>query len=140
MQANRMASEGALDGRYICEIGMSMAVERLLRSGFQVALPIVDDGYDILALDGRRCWRLQVKATARTEGKNKSRVRITRGGRKQLRYDASQVDAFVVANIATGLLLCVPFAKAGSRSWINLSVGEKYADFRILRTIKPHKN
>jgi|694.fasta_scaffold30152_9 hypothetical protein len=135
-----MASEGALDGRYVCEIGMSMAVERLLRSGYQVALPIIDDGYDILALDGRRCWRLQVKATARTAGKNKTRVRISRGGRKQLRYDASQVDAFVIANISTGMLLCVPFGKASGKSWINFSIGTQYADFQILRGIKPHKN
>jgi hypothetical protein len=132
--------KGLSDGRYICEIGMSMAVAQLLRSGYQVALPIIDDGYDILALDGRRCWRIQVKATACTSGKNRSRVRINRGGRKQLHSDASQVDAFVVANISTGLLLCVPFAKASGRSWINLSIGERYADFRILRSITPNKN
>lgn len=119
---------------------MSMAVERLLRSGYQVALPIIDDGYDILALDGRRCWRIQVKATARTAGKNKSRVRISRGGRKQLRYDATQVDAFVIANISTGVLLCVPFHQVAGRSWINYSIGERYADFRILRSIKPNRN
>lgn len=119
---------------------MSMAVERLLRSGYQVALPIIDDGYDILALDGRRCWRIQVKATASTTGRNRSRVRISRGGRKQLRYDASQVDAFVIANISTGVLLCVPFRKAAGRSWINFSIGERYADFRILRSVTPNKN
>lgn len=118
---------------------MSMAVERLLRSGFQVALPIIDEGYDILALDGRNCWRLQVKATARTTGKNCSRVRIMRGHNKQLRYEASQVDAFVIANITSGVLMCVPFSKAAGRSWINLSAGAEYADFGILRTVKPSK-
>jgi hypothetical protein len=132
--------KGLSDGRYICEIGMAMAVAALLRAGYQVAIPLIDEGYDILACEGRRCWRIQVKATARTSGKNKSRVRINRGGRKQLRYEASQVDAFVVANISTGLLLCVPFAKAGGRSWINLSVGDQYADFQILRSVKPNKN
>lgn len=135
-----MASEGARDGRYVCEIGMSMAVERLLRSGFQVALPIIDDGYDLLALEGRRCWRIQVKATARVSGKNRSRVRIGRGGRKHLRYEASQVDAFVVANISTGVVLCVPFTKAAGRSWLSFSIGDQYADFSLLRRIKPHKN
>lgn len=118
---------------------MSMAVEQLLRSGFQVALPIIDEGYDILALDGRKCWRIQVKATARTAGKNCSRVRIMRGHNKQLRYEASQVDAFVIANITSGVLMCVPFSKAAGRSWINLSAGDKYADFSILRTVKPSK-
>jgi hypothetical protein len=132
--------KGLSDGRYICEIGMSLAVAQLLRSGYQVALPIIDDGYDILALDGRRCWRIQVKATARTSGKNRSRVRISRGGRKQLRYDATQVDAFVITNISTGLLLCVPFAKAAGRSWINLAIGEQYADFNLLRRVKPNKH
>lgn len=128
------------DGRYTCEIGMSMAVERLLRSGYQVALPIIDDGYDILALHGRRCWRIQVKASACTTGKNRTRIRIGRGQGKALRYSASQVDAFVIANISTGVLLCVPFAKVANRSWINYSIGSRYADFGILRSITPHKN
>jgi hypothetical protein len=135
-----MTSEGALDGRYICEIGMSMAVERLLRSGYQVAMPIIDDGYDLLVTQGRRCWRIQVKATACTTGKNKTRVRIMRGNGKRLRYEPGQVDAFIIANISTGILLCVPFAKVANRSWINYSIGSKYSDFGILRTIKPHQN
>lgn len=134
-----MPSDGALDGRHICEIGMSMAVERLLRSGFQVARPVIDDGYDLLACDGRVCWRLQVKATARSAGKNRSRVRIRRGGGKRLRYTSSQVDAFVVANISTGALLCVPFSAVADRSWINFSAGDQYQDFGILRTIKPKR-
>ena len=128
------------DGRFTCEIGMSMAVERLLRSGYQVAMPIIDDGYDLLATLGRRCWRLQVKATACTTGKNKTRVRIMRGNGKRLRYSPGQVDAFVIANISTGIVLCVPFAKVATRSWINYSIGKRYEDFQILRTITPHKN
>lgn len=117
-----------------------MAVERLLRSGYQVALPIIDEGYDLLAMDGRRCWRIQVKASACTTGKNRTRIRIGRGQGKALRYSASQVDAFVVANISTGVLLCVPFSKVANRSWINYSIGPRYADFGILRSIKPHNN
>ena len=68
-------SNGRLDGRYISEIGVSVAVERLLRDGYQVALPIIDDGYDLLAFCGRRYWRIQVKATA-CDTKNRYRIRI----------------------------------------------------------------
>lgn len=135
-----MASEGALDGRHTCEIGMSMAVERFLRSGFQVALPIIDDGYDLLVMEWPRCWRIQVKATSRTRGPNKSRVRINRGGKKQLRYLPCQIDAFVVANISTGTALCVPLSAVADRSWINLSMSDRYSDFNLLRKVKPKHN
>lgn len=133
-------SEGSLNGKVISEIGVSMAVERLLRAGFQVAVPIVDDGYDLLAFSGRRFWRIQVKATAiSTCKRNRSRIRIGRGKRRTGRYTAADVDAFVVVNIATNVVMCVPIADAIGKSHLNWSSAHKYGDLCLLRSIPPLK-
>ena len=127
------------DGRYTAEIGVSVAVEHLLRAGYQVAIPIIDDGYDLLAFDGRKYWRIQVKATARS-GKNQSRIRTSRGRGKRGRYTADEVDAFVVVHVVTGVVMCVPFRDAKGRAWINFSQHKRYSNFGVLREMAAARN
>lgn len=122
------------DGRFVAEIGVSMAVERLLRAGYHVARPVVDDGYDLVAFLGRRHWRIQVKATA-TRGRNRSRIRIRRGSKKATPYSPKHVDAFVLVHTGTGAVLCVPVAHAKG-SWFPFRSIDTYADFGILRSIE----
>lgn len=132
-------SEGAHDGRFIGEIGISMAVEALLRSGFYVAVPIIDDGYDLIAVDGRRYWRIQVKATA-ARGQNSGRCRIKRGGDKLKDYCPLHVDAFILVQVRTGRLLCVPVSEAAGRSWFPFGApGGKWDGVEPLRRIRPVK-
>lgn len=130
-----MDGEGALGGKVIGEIGVAMAVERLLRSGYAVAIPIVDDGYDLLAFDGRRYWRLQVKATA-SQGRNGYRVRIGRGRNKRTAYCPTLVDAFVAVHTRDNIVMCVPVAVACRRAWISFRQHAKWSDFGVLRRIK----
>ena len=111
-----------------------MAVERLLRAGFHVAVPIVDDGYDLLAFDNRRCWRIQVKASS-SRGRNKSRIRIRRGSRRQAAYDPRHVDAFILVNIRTNAVLCIPVASASGRLYACWSSADKWSDIGVLRSI-----
>lgn len=125
----------AIDGRFVAEIGVSMAVERLLREGYHVAIPVIDDGYDILASAGRRHWRLQVKATA-SFGRNRSRVRIRRGAKKTGRYSPDEIDAFVLIHTETRTVMCVPVSHVRG-SWFTFSSHTKYDDFGVLKTIKP---
>jgi hypothetical protein len=132
-------SEGSRDGRFVCEIGVSMAVERLLRSGYQVAMPIIDDGYDLLAIDGRRIWRIQVKATS-TSGPNRRRIRIRRGRYHAGHYGPEHIDAFIAVHTETGEVMCVPVQEVQGRSWINFTQHSKYSDFEILRRLKPCRN
>jgi hypothetical protein len=127
-------SEGSPDERFISQIGVAMAVERLLRAGFYVAVPIVDDGYDLLACDARRCWRIQVKASS-SRGRNKSRIRIGRGSAKSQRYDPRHVDAFVLCNIRTGVVLCVPVAATNGGRWMSWHAADKWSDMAVLRSI-----
>jgi hypothetical protein len=132
-------SDGALDGKVISEIGVSMAVERLLRAGFRVAIPIVDEGFDLLAFSGHRYWRIQVKSSAsRVGGANSSRVRIRRG-RRRYQYSPKDIDAFIAVNTRTGAVMCVPVRDAAGRAWINWSQADKWTDMGVLRRIKQQR-
>lgn len=133
-----MKSDGPLNGKVVGEIGVAMAVERLLRDGYSVAIPIVDEGYDLLAFDRRRYWRVQVKAT-RSEGKNRTRIRIGRGRNKRASYCPKHVDAFVVIHIGTNVAMCLPVAEAEGRAWLNFSEQERWSDFGVLRRIKTQR-
>ena len=126
----------APDGRVTCEIGIAMAVENLLRGGFSVAVPLVDDGYDLLAFYGRRYWRLQVKASA-SSGPNATRISIRRGKHKTGQYCRKHVDAFVCVNTRTRAVLFVPVASAAGRRWTNWSSAERWSDVAVLHRIKP---
>jgi hypothetical protein len=129
----------ARDGRFIGQIGMSMAVEALLRAGFYVSIPIVDDGYDLLAADGRRYWRIQVKATA-ARGTNGRRCRIQRGSSKKTAYDPQHVDAFILVHVRTRCIVCVPVSETEGYSWYAFSVAKrKWSGVESLRRIKPLK-
>lgn len=113
-----------------------MAVERLLRAGFNVAMPIIDEGYDILATHGRKVWRLQVKATG-CESKHGRRVCIVRGKTHRELYDNTQVDAFIAVHTSRGYAMCVPFEDRRNRRWINFSERDRYSDFSLLHKVKP---
>ena len=124
----------ASDGRFIAEIGIAIAVEHLLREGFHVAIPVIDDGYDLLAFSGRRCWRIQVKATSST-GRNGSRIRVRRGAKKAGRYSPRDVDAFVLIHTSHRTVLCVPVSHV-TGSWVTFSSLKNYSDIGLLRSIK----
>lgn len=133
-----MNGDGSLNGKVIGEIGVAMAVEHLLRAGYAVAIPIVDDGYDLIAFDGRRYWRVQVKATAST-GANGYRVRIGRGRNKRAAYCPKHIDAFVAVHIRKNIVMCIPAAVAVGRAWISFSKHAKWSDFGVLRQIKTQR-
>jgi hypothetical protein len=125
---------GRLEGNVVAEIGVAIAVEHLLRAGFLVAVPIVDDGYDLLAFSGRRCWRLQVKATSMESGRS-PRVCVRRGARKRIEYSARHVDAFIGVHVTRRLVVCVPVASCRGKSWIYLRK-HAHGDFSSLQRIK----
>lgn len=125
-----MQGDGSLAGQIVGQIGVAIAVERLLRAGFLVAVPIVDDGYDLLAFSGRRCWRIQVKATSAN-----TRVRIGRGRAKAKRYCPKHVDAIVAVHIRSRVCVCASVASCGSAAWLNFSQ-HKDGDFSPLLRIQ----
>ena len=131
-------SDGALGGKVIGEIGVAMAVERLLRGGFHVAVPIVDDGYDLLAFSERRYWRIQVKASA-SRSANRSRIRIRRGAGRKKPYSPNDIDAFIAVNVRTSVVMCVPVANVAGRAWLNWSQADKWSDVGVLRRIKSQR-
>jgi len=134
-------SNGMLAGKVIAEIGVAIAVERLLRAGFGVAVPIVDDGYDLLAFAGRRYWRIQVKASECRSRRNGSRIRITRGGQRKChqRYCPESVDAFIAVNTRTHDVMCVPVAATNGRAWLTWREGSRWSDMGVLHRIKTQR-
>lgn len=126
-------------GKVISEIGVAMAVERLLRAGFRVAVPIVDEGYDLLAFESRRYWRIQVKAS-QSKGKwSRTRIRISCGRNRKARYCPTQVDAFIVVHTEKRIVMCVPVSATNGRRNLNWSEADRWGDMGVLRTIKTQR-
>ncbi len=134
-------SNGMLEGKVIAEIGVALAVERLLRAGFGVAVPIVDDGYDLLAFSGRRYWRIQVKASECRSKRHASGIRITQSGKygHRRRYSRREVDAFVAVNTQTKVVMCVPVADANGRPWLSWRDASRWSDMGVLHRIKTQR-
>ena len=110
-----------LTGKAVCELGVGMVVNRLLRSGFAVHMPVVDTGHDVLASVGRTYWRLQVKATATTCKHNGRRVGIRRGYNKGGRYSKATCDALVAVHVTQNIICCVPIEKLAGRQSLGFS-------------------
>lgn len=128
-------SDGSLDGKTIGEIGVAVAVQRLLMAGYSVAVPLVDHGYDLLAYSGTRVWRIQVKSTASRLGRVS--VRCGRGGRR--RYSALDVDAVVGVHIGRDIAVCVPVRNVIGRSHLYFSTSRRWEDFSLLRSANSMK-
>jgi hypothetical protein len=124
------------DGRVICEIGIAVAVERLLRAGYDVAVPLVDYGYDLLAFSDRRHWRIQVKASSALSVGNGNRIRLRRGKDGKGTYCPTEVDAFILVNVTSGAVACIPVAATKGRKWLGWRAAEKWSDISVLRKIK----
>lgn len=131
-----MDDKGQRNARVVEELGLSIAVERLLRAGFGVAMPIIDEGYDLLATHGRKAWRLQVKATGST-GPDPGRISIRRGQSKTRLYGSDEVDAFVAVHVVRGYAMCVPREHKAGRRTISFSERDRYSDFSILHEVTP---
>lgn len=131
-----MDDKGQRNARVVEELGLSIAVERLLRAGFGVAMPIIDEGYDLLATHGRKAWRIQVKATGSTR-RSGGHVSIRRGLSKTRLYGSRDVDAFIAVHVVRGYAMCVPRAHKTGRCSISFSERDRYGDFSILHKVKP---
>ena len=132
------SKERVRDSSIVAEIGISLAVEGLLRAGFRVAVPIVDEGHDLIAYKQSRYWRIQVKATDNRNPRNGCRVPIRRGKNRRSHYGYDTVDAFIAVHIGTGQLLCVPFERAVGWSALYFRSHGKYSGFSALHGLRPH--
>lgn len=124
-----------------CQIGISLAIEALLRVGFNVAVPVVDVGYDLLALGGDgACWRVQVKASrSNSATRARSRIRITRGRHRDKRYSPQHVDAFLVVNLRTRAVSCVPVAACVGKQYLQWADAARHGGVACLRRIKSQR-
>jgi hypothetical protein len=119
------------------QIGVARAVEQFLRAGFVVAVPLLDEGYDLLVGDAGRWWRVQVKTTSSDGGTRRNRIDISRS--RFNRYTTQIVDAIVAVHLRTGAIMCVPMSVAAGRRYLNWSAAREWSDFGKLRSVKAHK-
>lgn len=120
------------------QIGVARAVEQFLLAGFCVAVPMLDEGYDLLVGDGGRWWRVQVKTTSSSAGgRHRNRIDISRS--RACLYTTEIVDAIVAVHLRTGVSMCVPMAVAAGRRYLNWSSAKQWSDFGKLRSVKTHK-
>lgn len=109
-----------IDDRAIGQIGLLMVAKELMMAGFHVALPMMDVGYDIVAMKGGRLWRIQVKATARMNGRS-NRVRMKRGRCKRDSYTKELCDALVAVHVRKGAIACLTVEQLKGRTWMSFA-------------------
>jgi hypothetical protein len=115
------------------QLGVLMVAERLIRAGYSVAVPMVDDGYDILAIQGSAFWRIQIKSTAAMNRAHHSNaVKIRRGLKQKKRYGLEHCDAIAAVNVQTGIVRCVPVAYMDGRTWLSFKEETGYSEFDAL--------
>jgi hypothetical protein len=93
------------------EAGMLLCQHHLITRGFNVAVPVIPDGTDLLAYDRGRVWQIQVKtaedcATMQAFDLRGSRQRRSRLG-PRLRY--AYVDAYMFTCLRSRTIWCVPW-------------------------------
>ena len=87
----------------IGEVGALKAQLHLLEHGFNVAMPLVPDGTDMLAYDRGLVWQLQVKTITDAGSTHyvdfrPTRIRRTTGWQERYQY----IDAYIVCDLDGG--------------------------------------
>ncbi len=85
------------------EAGTLLCQYHLIMHGFNVAVPVVPDGTDLIAYDQGRAWQLQVKTA---EDSRRHQAFDLRGSRKANAYQ--YVDAFLFCCLASQRVWCLP--------------------------------
>lgn len=108
-----MLSEGSRSyASAVGEAGTLLCQHHLIMHGFNVAVPVVPDGTDLLAYDRGRVWQIQVKTTEdcsagkRFDLRDRPRLGRARPIRRSKRYQ--YIDAFMFACLSTRSIWCVP--------------------------------
>lgn len=129
--------QGRLSSKVVSAMGIAIATEKLLAAGFGVAVPVVDDGYDLLVYRGRRVWRVQVKATACS---SRFRVDARCGKDKLQRYCPTRVDALVGVHVIRRDCICVPMRWLTEKTMVAFSTFSDFHDFSALKAARPPRS
>jgi hypothetical protein len=94
--------------------------------GYEVSWPLEPCRYDLMAIRGGQCLRIQVKTT-RCLSQGSWRVSLTTGGRHRAAYDPNDIDHFFVV-AADATLYLIPLVAVSGVSTIHLSA---YQEFKL---------
>ena len=116
-----MPSEGSRSKQAtIGEQGMLRCQLHLLDHGYNVALPVVPDGTDMVIYDRGQCWQAQVKSISTDyvdlrEPPNRS------GGRSRKLERYQYVDVFIFCHVTSGNIWCIPSAILKGRGQVKIT-------------------
>lgn len=103
------------------QIGVQIAAAALLRHGWEVAVPLVDTGHDLIAYEGSEGhMRVQVKSHSGTTKQKLVRLQRTQNNIRT-GYPEGMVDAVAVCNIAIGAVAFAPMRSLAGKTCVSFS-------------------
>lgn len=103
------------------QIGVQLAAAALLQEGWEVAVPLVDMGHDLIAYDGPKGhMRVQVKSHSGSTKQKLVRLQRTQNNMKTV-YEDGMVDAVAVCNIAIGDVVFAPMRSLAGKTSVAFS-------------------
>lgn len=103
------------------EIGEAEFVSRAMRMGLKVARPLSSrEGYDYIVDNGRRCSRVQVKATETRSSKTSYHINAGKGQDQKTAYGWGEIDFFVIIILPEDTWFILPWAALQGR--VGLSI------------------
>ena len=118
------------------QIGVVLVMADLIRNGFEVAVPIIDTGFDLIAYEGSQYWRVQVKSHHKPK-QNLVRTRRSATGEGQRIYDKSVIDAFAFVCLESGDVLVASVNDLRGKTGITLT-SSFLTNTETLRDIESH--
>lgn len=103
------------------QVGVQAAAAELLRAGWEVAVPLVDTGHDLIAYEGDTAHiRIQVKS--HTGFRKQKLVRVQRIKNSQrMPYEPEMLEAVAVCNVRTLDVKFVPMKSLNGKSCVSFS-------------------
>jgi hypothetical protein len=116
------------------KLGMVYAIKALAETGFSISIPLIDDQpYDLVADDGDRLYRVQVKSTQYKGGGPNYVVQIkhvhhNRSENIIRRFDNTKVDLMVCVTSEANVFI-IPADVITSKNVLTLN--SKYAKYEV---------
>jgi hypothetical protein len=103
------------------DVGETAFAYRATQAGLKVAKPLSSkESYDYIVDNGRRCWRVQVKATDTLASKMSYRINCGKGADQKYRYEEGEIDFLVIHVIPEDTFFILPWEALKGR--VGLSV------------------
>jgi len=94
--------------------GELLAAEKLIENGWDIALPVDNSVFDLMAVKGDLKWRIQVKATLQKHSYENTtphyQFHIAKGKSFKHKYESGELDFFICVALDSHRFWIFPFA------------------------------